>query len=175
MPVAVIGYTGSGKSRMMREVILPAWRKQRVAALVLDPVGQGWGAPPPWVWQTRDPDTWLAKCQQSRRCVLVMDECALHVGQGGMVAKTLAWAPCTSRNNGHMLYMLGQRTMHLPPSYRSQCSEAFLFWQPELREAEEAAVMAGQSRAFGAAVHQLPLGQCYHVLPRQPPRLIKVF
>lgn len=175
MPVAIIGYTGSGKSRMMREVILPQWRKRGVSALILDPVCQGWGARPPWAWQTADPYAYLEKAKASRRCVLVVDECKQHVGKSQKIANDLAYIPCVSRNHGHYVYLMGQRTFHLPPDYRSQCSEAFLFWQPELKEAIEAAIMAGLPSSWGHRIHQLPLGQCYHCRPREAPRLLKVF
>ena len=175
MPVGIIGYTGTGKSRMIREVILPMWWKKRVSALILDPVGQSWGRGMPWVWQTRDPVAWLQAAKRSRNCVLIMDECLLHIGSGTAIAKELYWAPCTSRNNGDFLYMLGQRTKHMPPSARSQCSEFFLFWQPDIEEAKEAAVSAGMPSSFGKDIFNLPLGQCYHCRPKMPPRLNKVF
>lgn len=165
---AVVGRTGMGKSRMLRERIIPAWIRQRRPVYVLDPVGQAWGA----TWQTDDPYLFLEVVQRSRGCVLVIDECDEMLRASGEQERALKYLATRSRNDGHLAYFLAQRLMQIPPSYRNQCSWGYVFNQVE-EDAQEARKLFGEPILEQATT--LPPGVCYHVRPLSPPTLIKVF
>lgn len=171
----VVGVSGCGKSRLMREAILPAWWARGVAALVLDPIAQAWGAGAPWVRQWTDPLAFLAVAQRSRRAVLVLDECGQHVGLDHQLARRLGWCATVSRNNGLKAYFLGQRAFQIPPNMRNQCEEVYAFRQP-LDDAEEACAVAGvDHRQWAPMIARLPKGIAIRFRPFEEPQKIKVF
>lgn len=174
MHALIIGSTGSGKSRLVRESILPAYRRKGVAALVLDPVCQSWGAAPPWIWQTDDPVAYLERAKRARRCVGIVDECSAHIGCDQRLARQCMWLATVSRNRGHMFYFLGQRLHHVPPSYRGQCSHGYLFnLTPD--DAEAAVSHFNLSTSYALALTRLRPGLAYHVRPFTEPALVRVF
>lgn len=128
----VVGVTGCGKSRLMREHIVPSWARRGYAVLVLDPVGQDWiacGAS----WQTKDSLRFLAAAMASERCVLVIDECLRSMrgtdANGAQLEQRMAWLATEARNSGHRSYFLGQRAMMMPPNVRDNCEGVLAFKQ----------------------------------------------
>ena len=165
---AVVGMSGCGKSRMMKEIIIPAWRQRGVPVMVLDPMCAQWPAD----WITDDPYKFLSAAQSSRRCVLVVDECDEMLRASAQRERDLKYLATRSRNDGHLAYFLAQRTMQIPPSYRNQCSTFYAFLQvPE--DAEEIYNLTGQRAAFDAP--RLPLGACIVCKPGVEPVRIRVF
>lgn len=166
----VVGMSGAGKSRMMREAIIPAHRRARRPVFVLDPVCQAWGDVQ---FQTDDPYKFLALAKASRGCVLVVDECDETLRASGQQERDLKYIATRSRNDGHLAYFLAQRAMQVPPSYRNQCSTGYVFQQT----AEDALVCYSlfNSTAARDLAPTLPLGVCLRVSPGQNPVKYRVF
>lgn len=167
----VVGISGSGKSRLMRERIVPLWRGRGYAVLVLDPVGQDWlssGA----TWQTRDPYRFLDAAQRSQRCILVVDESDETLRATAQQERDLKYLATRSRNDGHVAYFLAQRAMQVPPSYRNQCSRVYAFQQTQ-RDAEVVAELVNQPALLETV--RLPLGTCIEAKCFGIPRKIAVF
>lgn len=155
----ITGITGSGKSRLVREVLIPAWRKRRAPVLVLDPIGQRWGDVQ---YQTADPWLFLEKAQKSKGCVLIIDECEESLRSTPKVERGLKYLATMSRNDGHVAYFLAQRALQIPPSYRNQCSWAYAFQQNGKDAAELCQLL---NRPELLTVTGLPLGTFLHVRP----------
>ncbi len=153
----VVGKTGSGKSRLAREVIVPYWRSRGVHVAVLDPLEQRWGAD----WQTKDPLEFLERAQRSRRCVWILDECRQYLGDY-KTALALSYFALIGRNDGHLSYFLAQRVMQLPPEYRDQCSWLYAFQQTPA-SARILDTEYGHPELLGCPA--LPLGTFLHVKP----------
>ena len=67
---SLTGITGCGKSRLLKEVIIPTHRRAGRWVGVLDPLGATWPAD----WSTNDPMRFVAAARASRSCVWVVDE-----------------------------------------------------------------------------------------------------
>jgi hypothetical protein len=161
--------SGCGKSRLMREAIIPAHARLGRAVLVLDPVGQAW---PGAAWVTSDPWAFLSTAQASRRCVLVVDECDEMLRASPEHERGLKYLATRSRNDGHLAYFLAQRCLQIPPSYRNQCSGAYAFRQTA-EDAEDVYRITSCAGARLAAT--LPLGRCVECRPDGTHRILSVF
>jgi hypothetical protein len=163
----IVGVTGSGKSRIMRETVIPCWKRQGVAVAVLDPLGQRWGAN----YETPDPVRFLARLKASRRVVAVVDEWP-HFAKDWKTFNELQWLATIARNQGILSYFLAQRAMQVHPNVRNQCSKGLIFRQ----RPADAAILADlfDCDAINGAT-QLPLGECMRVEPFKPPVKIKAF
>jgi hypothetical protein len=165
----VVGETGCGKSRMMRERIIPEWLRRGRAVVVLDPLSQPWRA----TWQTSDPYEWLGTLQRSEGCVAVWDECGTMIEERPELRRDLLWSATVSRNRGHLVYFLSQRFYLVPPSYRYQCTWGYLFRLRgrDLREAVELFPEPG----LDTALPNLVPGECILTKPFEKPVKFRVF
>jgi hypothetical protein len=166
----VVGISGCGKSRLIRERIIPAYAARGVAVLVLDPVGQAW---PGAAWVTDDPWRFLATAKASRRCVLVVDECDETLRGSAELERGCKYLATRSRNDGHLAYFIAQRAHQIPPSYRNQCSGAFVFKQTAEDAEEIYRITANQAARLAPT---LPAsGSCIEVRPDGSHAILRVF
>lgn len=165
----ITGTTGSGKSRVLKETIIPAHRRLGRKVVVLDPLGVPW----PCDWQTTDPERFMATVEASRGLVIVIDEWPHFMEfYPWAVWRRLIWCYTIGRNYGHLSYAVAQRAMMVPPSVRNQCSNALVFKQTSADCAIVADLLA-QPAAMEPASY--PLGTAMLVQPGQNPRRLKVF
>lgn len=173
----VCGESGSGKSRSMREAVIPAWRNpsrfrlRRPArnVLVLDPqLKADWGA----TWVTKDPLEWLAALKKSRSCVGVYDEAGNQLESDPKLTRDMGWAAMESRNNGHLIYFLAQRAGQLPLGMRNQCGQAYVFNQRSEFDRRWLAITYGEGMR---SANRLEVGQCLIGLPMKNPVLCRFF
>lgn len=163
----ITGISGCGKSRIMREIIIPSHRRLDRFVGVLDPLEGAW----PASWSTADAARFVAAAKASRRCVWVVDEYAQFTADWE-TGKTLEWLFTVARNFGHLSYALAQRVKMIPPNVRNQCSHAIVFNQQAADLADLAAMM-NQPRIMEAA--NFPKGVCMVVEPFTEPRVLRVF
>lgn len=170
MRVGVIGKSGCGKSRLVRDVILPAWVRRGYSVAVLDPLCQPW---PGANWQTNDPARFLAMAKASEQCVLVVDEAQDTMRGTPQRERDMAWLSLQSRNRGHVVYFLGQRALQLPPNVRNQLTHAYAFHQTT-KDAEDLGSLL-MVEGLDAILPRLSLGVCYEIGMSERPRLLRVF
>jgi hypothetical protein len=142
----IVGETGTGKTRLLTQCLMPAWARIGRPTIVLDPRGRSW----PATFVTKDPDEWLATLQRSWGCVGIWDECGQMCYEDPAVARRLAWSVTVGRNWYHEIYLVAQRTTMVPPALRSQCSSAFIFHQVA-PDAEAIAKQYGDPVLLGAS------------------------
>lgn len=169
MHALVAGETGCGKSRMMRERIVPEWKRRGRPVVVLDPLQQPWGA----TFQTTDPYEFLATMQRSEGCIGVWDECGTMLDSEPRLKRDLQWLATVSRNGGHMMYFLSQRFYLVPPTFRYQCSRAYLF-RLRGRDAIEAAQTYPEP-GLETILPGLGVGECIAIAPFGKPVKFKAF
>jgi hypothetical protein len=165
----VCGETGCGKSRMMRERIIPEWIRRGRPVVVLDPLQQPWRA----TMQTTDPYEWLETMQRSEGCIGVWDECGFMMEENPALKRDMIWSATVSRNKGHLVYFLSQRFYLVPPSYRLQCTWAYLF-RLRGRDLKEAVDLYPEP-SLESALPALVPGQCILVKPFEKPVKFRVF
>lgn len=166
----VVGITGSGKSRLVREIVIPLWCRRGYAVLVLDPLSQPW---PGAYWQTSDPLKFIAKAKASEKCVLIVDECSTALRGDGELERETKWLATQSRNRGHTAYFIGQRVLQMQPDVRNNCSAGYVFNQTPADArwfAEQWNIPDVESTA-----PRLPLGVCMRVEPFAAPITMRVF
>ena len=166
----VVGITGSGKSRLAKQIIIPGWCRRGYAVLVLDPIGQPW---PGAHWVTDDPMTFLDKAKASEKCVLIVDECSTALRGDAKTERATRWLATQSRNRGHIAYFLGQRVLQMQPDIRDNCGAAFVFQQ----NPDNAGWFNDQWNLPTVAREApcLPLGVCLHAQPFKTPVKMRVF
>ena len=170
----VAGRTGMGKSTLMREHLLPAWRRQGYSVAILDPLAQQWGPAKlkdSHLWMTTDPYEFLAALKAARRMVFVVDEPDLSIKTDAKTERAMQWAGTVSRNYGHLGYFLCQSAYQLPPRFRACCTWGYIFNQVE----PDARCL---SQLFGEdlmAATTLPDGTFLHVKPLQKPVRTTIF
>ena len=121
----VTGITRCGKSRLMKEVIIPSHRRAGRWVGVLDPVGAGdWPAD----WVTSDPLRFVAASRTARGCVFIVDEVAKYRADYKAITALEEMFFMTG-NYGNLCYAIAQRIMMVPPNIRDQCSNAIVFQQ----------------------------------------------
>lgn len=164
----VTGISGSGKSRVMKQVIIPDWKARGVKVAVLDPLqAPGWHAD----YQTADPFAFARVVKGSRRIVAVIDETA-EVCSDWKAYQEIKWCATVARNFEILSYFLAQRTTQVPPNIRNQCTNALVFNQ-KLSDLQEVADLVNQPACL--AVAQYPKGVCMLVRPFENPVKIRVF
>ena len=163
----VTGISGCGKSRVMREFVIPAHRRAGRWVGVLDPLGSTW----PSNWTTSDPQAFVAAAKASRNCVWVVDEYGQFTSDYDTM-RSLEWLFTVARNYGHLSYALAQRVKQIPPNVRNQCSHALVFNQQGADLADLAAMM-NQPGVMDAV--NFPAGVALVVEPFKPPKPIKTF
>lgn len=163
----VTGISGCGKSRAMREIIIPAHRRAGRWVGVLDPLGGTW----PANWTTTDPHAFVEAAKKSRNCVWVVDEYGQFTSDYATM-RELEWLFTVARNYGHLSYALAQRVKQIPPNVRNQCSHGLIFNQQGADLADLAAMM-NQPDIMQAAA--FPPGVAIVVEPFQTPRPVKTF
>lgn len=122
---AIIGGSGTGKSRSLKEWIIPAHRRAGRKTAVLDPLRMpGWNADV----VTDDPERFLWIAQHSTSCVLVIDEWP-HLMEffPWKVWRQLIWCYTIGRNYGHLSYALGQTPNWIPKPVMRQCTNGLFF------------------------------------------------
>lgn len=166
----IVGITGSGKSRLAKEVLIPGWARRGYGTLVLDPLEQPW---PGAVWQTADPWAFLAAAKASEKCVLLIDEASTSLRGDGKLEKASAWLATQSRNRGHKAYFIGQRALQLPPNVRGNCGHFYVFQQ----NTDDADAIARQFNVPDVLrdAPALPLGVCMIAEPFKPAVKMRVF
>lgn len=122
----VLGMIGAGKSTLMKRTIIPSWKAQGVPVIVCDPLGTRW---PGADWVTKDAREFTAAMRGSRRIVGIVDEFWESIGKDWQTVQDCAYLATMARNDGHRVYFMGQRAVHVPPTYRCQCREVFAFCQ----------------------------------------------
>lgn len=170
MHTLVVGITGSGKSRLAKEHIIPGWHRRGYAVLVLDPLAQPW---PGAYRQTDDPMRFLDWMQRGERCIGIVDECSTSLRGDANLERQTRWLATQSRNRGHKVYFLGQRVLQMQPDVRNNCSEAFVFMQTPA----DARWFAEQWNlpAIEADAPRLPLGVCLRCSPFSDVTRLRVF
>jgi hypothetical protein len=164
----VTGISGCGKSRIMKQVIIPNWRRQGVKVAVLDPLqAPDWNAD----FQEHDPDRFMDRVEQSRRIVVVIDEFGRFTRDYKAFAR-LEWCATIARNRSILSYFLAQRVMQVHPNVRDQCSNALLFRQTA-RDLEEIGMLLNEPRCSEAAGFEK--GLCLTVKANENPVKIRVF
>ncbi len=161
---------------MMREIIVPGWKSDKLApnkkprpVLVLDPLGQPWNA----TQQTRDPYEFLEMMQRSRGCVGIWDECGYMMEENPKLKRDLSYLATVSRNDGHIMYFLSQRFYLVPPTFRLQCTYAYLF-RLRGRDAIEAVDLFPEP-GLELALPALAVGECIVLKPFQKAVKTRVF
>lgn len=164
---SLTGITGCGKSRLLKETIIPAHRRAGRWVGVLDPLGAQWPAD----WCTDDPMRFVAAARASRSCVWVVDEFR-HFAKNWDALMELEWLFTIGRNHGHLCYAVAQRMMMVPPNVRDQCSHAVVFQQPRASLQH----LVDQMNCPGILeAESLPKGTAIVVEPFENPRKIKLF
>ena len=136
--VLIVGLTGSGKTTL---ALALSSRISRAGfqVLVLDPIGdRRWLQHTPHVF--RDPRVFLAVAEDSRRCLLVVDESGEMIGHYDEEMKRCA---TRYRHLGHRSVFICPRAAEVSPSVRAQCTSLFAF----RGSTDDARVLA---RQFGA-------------------------
>lgn len=165
---AVLGVSGCGKSRLLKQVIIPTWRRAGVPVAVLDPLeAPDWHAD----MQDSDPARFMNRVKKSSRIVVVIDEvaqvCAEHRHR-----IMVEWAATVARNRGILSYFLAQRAMQVHPNIRNQCTNGIIFNQP-MADLEEVSKLLNQPDVMQAA--NFPKGIAALVRPFEKMTKIKVF
>lgn len=161
------GMSGAGKSRVMRDFIIPSHRRLGRKVAVLDPIGQAWPAD----FVTADPEHFLAVARASRSLVLVVDEYAQFTADY-RIMRGLEWCFTVARNSGHLSYALAQRLNMIPPNVRNQCANAIIFRQARA-DLMDLAALIDQPEIMRAAT--FPPGRCLIAKPFAPLAEIKTF
>lgn len=171
----ITGMTGTGKSRIVKEVLIPRARRAGVRTLVLDPVippqfaRKEWGAD----YCTDDPGALVAVAKASRKCLIFIDEYGYWMDQGKDAERELQWCFTLARNWGHVSYAMAQRLYGMiPPAVRNQCDQAVVFNQARA-DLESLAEKLNQPAITDAAL--FPRGVAYVVRPLEKPVKIRVF
>ncbi len=168
MPIIVTGITRCGKSRLMKQVIIPGHRRKGRWVGVLDPVGaRDW----PANWVTQDPLQFVEASRKSRDCVWVVDEIAKY-RQDYKAISAIEELFFMGGNNGHLSYAIAQRLMMVPPNIREQCDVAIVFQQAPA-SLQLLADQFNQPRILDA--FNFPKGTGMVVEPGEQPRLFKLF
>lgn len=163
----VTGISGCGKSRALREHIIPAHRRAGRWVGVLDPLAGTW----PANWTTTDPLAFVAAAKSSRDCVWVVDEYGQFTADYATM-RALEWLFTVARNFGHLSYALAQRVKQIPPNVRNQCSHALVFAQ-QGADLADLATMMNQPGILEAA--NFPPGRALLVEPFKTPQPVETF
>lgn len=139
---------------MLRERIVPQWIRAGRPVVVLDILRQPWGA----TYQTDDPYEFLATMQRSEGCIGIWDECGTMCDSEPRLKRDLQWLATVSRNAGHLVYFVSQRLYLVPPTFRYQCTRAYLF-RLRARDAVEAAELYPEP-GLEATLPNLASGEC---------------
>ncbi|MGH7947166.1 MAG: hypothetical protein ACREF9_19490 [Opitutaceae bacterium] len=115
----MFGPTGCGESTLGHALAACYVRSGR-ANLVCDPLGIRW---PSAAWQTADAGALLVKAQQSKRCMLWIEESSMTIRRD----RDLSWFFTTARHAGHITHVIGQDGSSLTPGMRQQLSTVYLF------------------------------------------------
>jgi hypothetical protein len=166
----VVGETGCGKSRMLREIIIPEWIRRGHPVCVLDPLSQPWRA----TYQTTDPHDWLDTLRRSKGCIGVWDECGNMCEEEPALKRELNYAATVSRNDGHLVYFVGQRLYQIPPTFRNQCSWSYLFRLRGRRDVQEAADLF-PDQGVAESLPGLDYGECFLLRPFKKPVKTRIF
>lgn len=163
--VLILGTTESGKTTCGKR-LAHKWAASQVNVLVLDPLND-----PGWipdtqndeslykVFQTSDPEQFLAVFWESRRCAVFIDEAGEAVGKYNVVMQETA---TRGRHWGHSVHFLTQRGTQVALTVRDQCTRLFLF-RSGPKDCKTHAEEWGQEELLNA-VH-LPKG-CYYYVTR---------
>lgn len=165
----VVGDSGAGKSTSMQRYVVPSWlspqrfgiRRPPRPVAVLDPQRKPW---PAGCWCTDDLDEWLETLKRSRQVVAVWEECGSMCEEDWHVAQRGKWAATQSRNLGHLVYFLAQRSKQVPPSIRNQCGTVYAFHQ---QDEQDRRILVGSYGPEFWAANQLDIGQCLVKRPMQ--------
>ncbi len=148
---AILGASGTGKSRVMKQFSIPAHRRAGQKVAVLDPLQMpGWNAD----FQTDDPERFLHVAMHSRSCVLVIDEWP-HLMEffPWKVWRQLIWCYTIGRNFGHLAYALGQTPKWIPRPVMRQCGNGLIF-RLEPADAADVAYTMGEPRLAECATFE---------------------
>jgi hypothetical protein len=151
----IVGMSGRGKSRLLKEVIIPAWRKRGRLALVYDPTGQAW---PGAHWVTSDGYAFIRRAKASKNCLLVVDE-VRNFRDDYQLETEAHWLGTQSRNLGHKAIFSGQFTKHAHPNLRGNCSTFWAFAQNP-RDAQILVTEFNVPESVRADLPRLPRGVC---------------
>ncbi len=122
----IVGMTGTGKSTLLKQYIIPPWVAQGVPVIVCDLIGAKWDGAS---WATRDPRAFLAAVNGSQRIVGIVDEFYDVIGKDYNLSVECAPLATMARNFGNRMYFCTGRTNGVPPTYRNACREVYAFYQ----------------------------------------------
>ena len=115
----IVGTTESGKSTLARE-ILYHWRKQKLEAIVFDPLSYTWYDAP--VYPAIE--TFLEKAKTVTNHLLIIDESGTSLDR---YDADHLWLATRSRHYGHSCVFISQRANMLSPNIRHNCELLYLF------------------------------------------------
>jgi hypothetical protein len=121
---AIIGQTGSGKTFAAQQSALSLAKAGR-GVLVLHKDGETWPLPrTPLVWQTADPERFLAMFERARVCA-----CFMELADADVDKFDARFHRCFTRGRhlGHRCFYVSQRGAQVHPNIRDNCESLLLF------------------------------------------------
>lgn len=165
----VTGESGSGKSRTIREKIIPLWKRRGRHVIVCDPLGQRW---PGAARIVNRPEAMLAMMRCNQQMVGIWDECGSMCESESKLSDAVSWLAMQSRNRGHLIYFMAQRAYQLPIGFRNQCGSALVFHQ---RSDVDRGCLA---RLYGDEMleaNRLSIGECLVAAPMKKTVKVRMF
>ncbi|MBA3849339.1 MAG: hypothetical protein C0502_05010 [Opitutus sp.] len=166
---AIIGSTGSGKTTCGQQLAALAVAGGR-GVLVLHKEREAWPLPAaPLVFQTHDPEHFLAVYWKARSC-----DCFMELADADVDKFDSRFHRCFTqgRHEGHRNFYLSQRAAMVHPNVRENCASLYLFAVP-IKGARLWADEFNDETLLGATM--LPPHQFFHKPSRfAPARLVKL-
>lgn len=160
--------TGSGKTTLAKRLI-PEYRKAGTPAIILDPMRDPhWGITEQ-DFQTHEPEIFLTKMYQSRRCALFVDEGGESIGR---YSREMGVVTTRSRHFGHKTHIITQRPSQIDRTVRDQCTELYLF-RVGFQDAKTLAEEFGYQEIRDA--NNFEQGQFFKLSRFNPPILFNIF
>lgn len=170
----ITGISGCGKSRLVKQVLIPQARAAGIPTLVLDPVIPPHAAKGEWGADAcfQDAAAFIRTLKASRQCMAFVDEMGIWQKDTASL-REIEWLAMAGRNWGHVGWFMAQRRVQMiPPNIRNQCDKAFVFnaAREDLRDFADAYNIPQVMDALN-----FPKGVAYIIKPMEKPRKIRVF
>jgi hypothetical protein len=176
----ILGNPRVGKSRVVKEQVIPSWLKRGTPVAVLDPVSEDMDrATARAFWSgasmvSSDPEAFQGIMRRSNHVVAIVDELAEWAARDYKNMDRIAWLSICGGNRGILPYFIGQRMVFVPPRIRNLCTDGVIVFQQS--EPDARAILDSYPMHPGVmAVTTYPPGVALVMVPNKQPMKIRVF